>query len=622
MKRAWIALLLLALLLTCLPLGAAAEEKSVQASPHEQMLLEAAELYRKARRTVGVSSFHGLCGTMVNAQTYLLGIDTQRYSWDGKAEFDFYSKMELTEGGYRVRSFPASSYSLRQALNAVTACGKVDAYNLVVGFERTTTSRGQFGHTLLINGIIDGTVYFTESYDLSLGGKYWSEGTPIYCDMDTFCAFYEGWTQFDGLIYFGRCPGTTVTEQYDTAAYALTNRETPIYTVLQEAESAQAALELEPGTGMVLKKILRTADGWWYEAQWQEGLFYVPADRLTVLTSSDFTPELTDFRGPTVLWAGVGCVLRGTVWDRGKMNVTAEVLDETGHVVQSSSLSGVGSVDLRKLSTPMSFGSLDAGLYHLRITASREVCTLLDRANAIVDLSSQERELWNGEFRIVKSGERYVTLRFLSDRGRSEVDQVILPRGTAPESLPTASKSGYMLLGWSTEPGQQELVAEQTVFDKDTTLYACWAEARRNGGGWQYTSGDLFYAGSSGWIRSNGFQFYLDERGMPLRMWQELEGKQYYFNEYGVLRTGWTQLDGALRYLDPHGGWPEGWATVDGQLLCFGEGGAVKLGWVRRNGKLYRQFTTESGPVSRYMPCLPDDFSPICKAAIPMPAGR
>ncbi len=618
MKRAWIALLLLALLLTCLPLGAAAEE----ISPNEQMLQEAAELYRKARRTAGVSSFRGLCGTMVNAQTYLLGIDTQRYSWDGRAEFDFYSKMELTEGGYRVRSFPASAYTLRQALDAVTACGKVDAYNLVVGFERTTTSRGQFGHALLINGIIDGTVYFTESYDLSLGGKYWDEGTPIYCDIETFCDFYAGWTQFEGLIYFGRYPGTRVTEQYDAAAYALTNRETPIYTVLQKAESAQAALNLEPGTGMELQKILRTADGWWYEARWQEGLFYVPADRLTVLTSSDFTPELTDFRGPTVLWAGVGCVLKGTVWDRGQMNVTAEVLDETGQVVLSNSLSGVGSVDLRKLSTPMRFSDLTAGLYHLRITASREVCSLENQANGSVDLSSQERELWNGEFRIVKSGERYVTLRFLTDRGRSELDQILLPRGTALESLPTAAKNGYKLLGWATEPGQPELVAEQTVFDEDTTLYACWAEDRSSGSGWQYAGGELFCTGSSGWVSSAGFQFYLDEMGKPLRLWQELDGKQYYFNEYGVLRTGWTQLDGALRYLYPHGGWAEGWATVDGRLLCFDEDGAVKLGWVRSNGKLYRQFTTENGLVSRYMPCLPDDFSSMRKAAIPMPAGR
>ncbi len=614
--------MLLALLLSCLPLGAAAaEETDGQDTVHEQMLQDAAELYRQARRIAGVSSFHGICAFLVNAQTYLLGIDTRRSGLNGNMEFDYYSKMELTDGGYRVRSFPASAYTLRQALDAVTACGRVDAYNLMVGFQSTTTELGQmYGHVLFINGIVDGTVYFTESYSASLGGKYWAEGTPIYCDIDTFCDYYEDWTQFDGLIYFGRYLGTTVTEQYNAAAYALTNRETPVYSVLQAAESAQAELELEVGTGLELKKLLCAADGcWWYEALWQGGLFYVPADRLTVLTSCDFTPELTNFRGPTVLWAGVGCVLKGTVQGSGTIAVTAEVLDEAGQVVLSNTLSGDGSVDLRKLSTPMRFSGLGAGLYRLRISASREVFSLEDGE---ICSYCQEQELWNGEFRIVKSGTAYVTLRFQADGGRSELDQIILPRGAALENLPSAAKSGYRLLGWSLDAQQQEQVTEQTVFDKDTTLYACWAEERQASGGWQYADGVLSYAGGSGWVSGAGFQFYLDETGKPLCLWQELENKAYYFNEYGVLRTGWIDLDGALRYLYSDGGWPADWASIQGRLLCFDQTGAVQLGWFRSGGRPCYQFFTESGLVSRYMSCLPDDFSTMRKAAVPMPAGR
>ncbi|MBR2032058.1 MAG: hypothetical protein IKA04_07580, partial [Alistipes sp.] len=86
--------------------------------------------YRTALRYSGRWSFNGYCGFLVNWQTYLLGIDTQKYGRDGKDEYDLYSNLGTTTGGYRVKCYPTAQYDLRAALNAITRNGTVDAYNI------------------------------------------------------------------------------------------------------------------------------------------------------------------------------------------------------------------------------------------------------------------------------------------------------------------------------------------------------------------------------------------------------------------------------------------------------------------------------------------------------------
>jgi hypothetical protein len=56
-----------------------------------------------------------------------------------------------------VKAYPASQYTLLDALNTITRNGTLDVYNILVGFQRTNTQLGSiYGHALLIHGIIDG----------------------------------------------------------------------------------------------------------------------------------------------------------------------------------------------------------------------------------------------------------------------------------------------------------------------------------------------------------------------------------------------------------------------------------------------------------------------------------
>ena len=159
MKRRWIALiLLLSMFCSVLPIQTKAAE-----SKEERIKTLISTTYSRALRRLGASSFLGYCGRAVNNQLYYLGIDTKVIGCDGKDEFEKYREMEITSGGYPCRAYPASKYTLESALNEISANGTRDVYNILVGFETTTSEAGQkFGHTLLIYAILDGIVYFAE----------------------------------------------------------------------------------------------------------------------------------------------------------------------------------------------------------------------------------------------------------------------------------------------------------------------------------------------------------------------------------------------------------------------------------------------------------------------------
>ena len=114
---------LLAIVLTALLIPAPTSVAATEAAEIENQIRAT---YKAARRGSGKYSFNGFCGSLVNWQNYILGIDDHVIGCDGKDEFDKYTAMGTTTGGYRVRSYPAGQYTLESALNTITANGTMD----------------------------------------------------------------------------------------------------------------------------------------------------------------------------------------------------------------------------------------------------------------------------------------------------------------------------------------------------------------------------------------------------------------------------------------------------------------------------------------------------------------
>lgn len=208
LKR-WTAAVLSAAALICLlpSLTLAAEPGSSELpqpytlSP-EELIQRIEQTYDDARALAWRRNFKGKCSTLVNCSTMALEIQNVRYDGDGRDEYELYDGVTRTDRGYDVVRYGADRYDLGSALNAITYNGTRDAYNIIVCFEggRTATSSA-YGHTCFIHGIVDGVVYYSESYDLYLGNDYYGEGDPIVCTMEEFAGYYNKWAYFEGVIH-------------------------------------------------------------------------------------------------------------------------------------------------------------------------------------------------------------------------------------------------------------------------------------------------------------------------------------------------------------------------------------------------------------------------------------
>ncbi|MBR2309293.1 MAG: hypothetical protein IKA47_02000 [Oscillospiraceae bacterium] len=199
MRKIWTILLAMLLLVTSVQ-PAIAEEPEF--TPDPARVHEARDLYKQCLYASGRDSFRGFCGLMTSYQLWKLGINENLEIHDGNKQYDAYKNLQFTTGGYKVRAYGADKYTLETALETITEGGKKDVQNILVGFQWTSTEAGTaFGHACVINAIQDGIVYFTESFDHAMGRR---EGQTISCTIASFVEFFRGWTQFEGVIYFGQ----------------------------------------------------------------------------------------------------------------------------------------------------------------------------------------------------------------------------------------------------------------------------------------------------------------------------------------------------------------------------------------------------------------------------------
>ena len=337
------------------------------------------DTYQAALSKAGRSSFNGYCGLYVNWQLVVLGINTSYVGANGNQEFDNYKDMSKSSGGYSITAYPASSYSLSSALNAISSNGTKDVYNILVGFETGSGSDGAlYGHTCFIHAIIDGTVYFSDSFSVTIGGTTYSEGSPIACSISTFSSYYNSWTTLDGLIYFSsgsyldQCtpyPAGGVI-QMTTSAWLWSlpcSDETDPSSVHVSSEKIASGTHLNV-TGLYKNVTNDTTPHYWYRLTWEGKTAYVYAPYTTYVGLDNSSITVTDIENPSSLTVGDRFWIKGVISSPYLLltNVTAYVLNSSGGVVLSSPdnpNSHSYSLYQSTVDDNLTFNTLSAGTY-------------------------------------------------------------------------------------------------------------------------------------------------------------------------------------------------------------------------------------------------------------------
>lgn len=583
-------LLALVFVLSCIPAPASAEDEEISVSAIQKQIKT---VYKQALRRTGRKSFHGYCGTIVGWQIYLMGISTSLRIEDGNTTYDYYSKDNVTSGGFRIKKYPSSRYSLLDALNTITHNGTKDAYNIVVGFQRTNTTAGKiYGHAVMIHAIIDGKVYFMECYNMSIGGKYWPEGSAVCCTIEEFYRYYNRWTTFEGVVHFGLKNYAGACLQYPSSMQAMAIEEAPLY-----AEPCDPGIyDVEP-TGEVLTaeqmvkvtSLLQAPGGaYWYEVDIDGNTRYVRAEHLEKVQYCYDDVQIADLKVPTSVRKNKGFVVRGYLSSqystirRADMIVysqeTGEELFRGGTDVNSSII----SLSTNAIEKNMAFRKLQPGAYRLSIQASVDTYVLEDGEPV---LNTTTLELKNVQFQIVTGSNKYHTVTFDAAGGTAAMDQMMVYDGDALDTLPTAQREGYVFAGWALDAEGKQPVTDQTVLTENTMLYAQWEVDYENlhsalqdveQPGWHMANGSWHYHPKSGWFISNGYRFYQLSSSELLTGWQTISGKVYYFNAAGVQLTGWQKVYGNTYYLYSAGDMAVGTVELDGVSYTFDENGILQ----------------------------------------------
>lgn len=485
-------------------------------SKEDAVKAEVRRIYTKCQETAQMESFDGYCGLMTSHQLWHLGInDTLGPTYDGNKQFDRYSEMSVTSGGYRVTAYPAQEYTLDQALSAITRGGTQDAENILVGFEATNTEAGSvYGHAMVIHTIMDGKVYFVENYSTYIAG---AEGNVIVLTIPEFVSFYEGWTTLDGVIHFGNRRYSDSCQSFATdlflrARFGSSLRSEPC--LLGENDSTRlrsvTAGELLHATAVYMnnqgERFYRIDDG--------EQIGYVTANAVSLVSVSEEA-----LRGDNISLSSSdedGILLSGKVIAQyGNISAIRMTLtDEEKNPVREAQLDVVGSIcDLALLNEQLAADTLESGEYTLQI---------------------------------------FATAACVSVRGNGLVTQF----------------EDYCLYTHILTPGKTIRGVSAPVKGDDQV---------RNG--WFLKEGvRYFYRADQpckGWVTYLGVDYYLQDNGAVTTGLADVDGWLRYFSATGALCVGWVTAGEATYYWQPDGTLTTGLQQIDGKLYCFDEQGVL-----------------------------------------------
>ena len=525
----------LSLILTVVMILGAVLSAPVSASPTTaaQIKQQIAATYKKSKAFYGWDSFHGFCGALVNAQLYLLGITDTVLGVDGRDAFDTFKRLSVTSGGFGVKAYPAGLYSLKSALNAITKNGTADAYNILVGFQKTPSVLGRrYGHAVVIHAILDGTVYFVESYNVTINGVYYKEGTPLTASIEDFAAYYaDTTTQFDGVIHFGLKTYADSCTEYPSNATGTVVAEGNIWS--QPCEdgvngASQIMGQLTAGQQVEITGLyLNTENQYWYELSGGEG-GYVPVEMLSIAQLRYEDVKLSNVAAPTVLTKGRSFSVKGAVTSQinSIYSIRARVYrpeaDQMVQVINTSDTVEGKAYDLlrSKISGGLSFRTLEAGQYRYELAAIVanyyvEGDQLMTGWNTIV--------LWSSDFLVVEDQTKGFTVSFDACGGTTPLNQSVVPQGMSIGNTDVAQRPGYVFLGWFTEAEGGERVTADFVPEENMTIYAHWVSHEQLCNEW--------LAGGNCW--------YLYSDGVTTMVCMELEGALYYFSAMEPMCQSW-----------------------------------------------------------------------------------
>ena len=524
---------LLALVLCCVLLLCALPLTGQAATFEEKEALKTAtkESYVKSLATAGKESFNGFCGMMTSHQLWHMGINPGLLSADGNKQYDMYSAMKKTNAGYYICSYSAEEYTLERALNVISHNGTKDVYNLLVGFDWTNTPSGEkYGHAVVINGILDGKVYFVESFYTALGGE---EGNVVVCTIPEFAALFEDWTLFEGVIHFAGKEYIDSCKEYPTdlfvrARFSMDLRSQPC---LVGADGCKTQRTVSAGERLRVTAVLKNPEGeWYYRVADGDQISYLVADTAVLyrtnvedITMEPFTVDLPAEDGDDLQLSGIIEAENTLI---GAVEVA--VADQKGQTVaQCRRITDSFTVDLRELNEELDLSKLEDGAYTVTVRA--------ETAAAYIFMGQ---------------------LHYSNKTTLMGQQTILIGNAQAPARPRTASLREEKD-GWYWENGTWYLYKNNTP--------------------------------QTGWIRDGGVRYYLQSDGSVTTGTANIDGKEYCFSSTGALCTGWISSGFNTGYVLPDGTTAYGWQIINGSRYFFDtEGNMVKRGTLMDGGVKYQ----------------------------------
>lgn len=556
-KRIFVFLLAVVLLVGALPVAGFAQEQTqptetvptettppqtqptpqptVPSTPAEALKQAALDSYTKTQQSTGMQSLNGYCGKMASHQLVHMGINTGLLSNHGNKQYDMYEKMRKTSAGKYISAYPAEDYTLEDALNILSENGTKPVYNILVGFEWTNTKAGnKYGHVCVINGILDGKVYFMESFKT----RFAPEGKVNICTIKEFADFYKTWTQFEGVIYFAdsfmesnRQYGTDL---YVTARFPMTMRSVP---TLVGDEECKVLRTVAAGEQLRVTQVLVNPRGEQYylvKEKNRTGYIVAQGTVLTRTNGEDITLKNLKMKSP--MKVGAKEPLTGAISAENGLVGAVEVVvrnAEGTEVARKREITDCKKVVLSSFSRNM-FSTLAEGRYTVTITADTAAACIrsgkLDYSYKTVLLA--EKSFWVGAV-----GE---------------------------------------------EPAAEEAQAEV----KDGWY---WVQKKKKWVWYCYDNGKP----RTGWYEEAGLRYYLKADGEATIGKAKIEGKTYYFSDRGVLITGWLRIGSRMRYYGKDGAFLTGWQTIDNSKYFFNSKGYRISSGARKDGEVRYKFLSD-----------------------------
>lgn len=370
MKRRIFSLLLaFSLLFALLPLTA-------YASTVDEIKDQIRTIHNQSTEKAPNGSWNQWCGAYTGTLIHLLGITTELQTADGRDMFDMYKNEAVTSGGYNVKAYSASEYSLSDALNTICENGTKDVYNILVGSWWGDGDLAEYGHSIFIHAILNGTVYYSESFPYR--GYIEGEGVPTALSISQFCHLYEDLLghKVEGVIHFYKeHPYFAKCTEYPTYGNITITKDTYIKTLpcsRKTHEESDDIRKAKVGEPFVTTKLYQNTSGnYWYQVIVGDEIGYIFAgDAHIDSVMNDVT--INNVSAPTSLKLGSRFSINGDISSKyckianvyGSIHKPgAQFIYHCQDEIQGHSYSLLNS----KIDMAMLFNELPAGSYYYEI---------------------------------------------------------------------------------------------------------------------------------------------------------------------------------------------------------------------------------------------------------------